>query len=353
MFDRIVLSAQKGHIRPEVRSKLKANGLPSGSYSKPNPYEIDGVRFFIKFLRQDDQIMGNKEFKIEFNGFDVGSFERATALLGQITNLDPLDLSLYSIEMALDLLVPPSAIQPYIVFKNLQRFRRIFKNENRDALVIENHSPESETWQVGDSHKNSLVVYNKRLELIERKNLSEADLNFLPSLTRIEERYGSLYFSKNPVPWRNLANLCSDIQPFSGVSMLYHQTLSPGLDFYSLEGLATFGAITLMRQKNIPAKVILQKLARRSVWEQRLMSWLLQSLSEYYQPPFTRMFNQSVARFFEQRPGPISGLAFSYDGTYVQEIPHEIIRGKKTYPKQPDAEKPNKRKSRGNGDITL
>jgi hypothetical protein len=73
-------------------------------------YEVDGVKFFIKYLRNDDQTMGSRLFKVEFNGFDVGSFSRATAMLAQIVNFNPCDLSLYSIEMALDLLVPPSTI---------------------------------------------------------------------------------------------------------------------------------------------------------------------------------------------------------------------------------------------------
>lgn len=329
MFDRIVLAARHGQIRPEVAATLKAKGLPSPSYSKPYVYEIDGVKFYIKYLREDDQTMGTKNFKIEFNGFDVGSYARAIDMLKQIVSFNPLDLSLYSIEMALDLLVPPTTIQPYIEYKNQQRYRRIYKNRNRDDLVLENHSPESETWEVGDPSRNLLVVYNKRLELMERKHLSEMDLNYLQSLTRIEERYGSLYFSNNQVPWDKLLVWCADTRPFSKVRMLQVPQIPPGLEIYSLEGFAIYGALNFMTQRNIPAKVILQKLSRRPAWEHGLMRWLFRALSEYQAPPFAKMFTQSAARFFEQRPGPISGLAFGYDGSYFQEIPYEIIRGKK------------------------
>ncbi len=330
MFDRIVVSSKRGQIRPEVARTLKAHGLPSHSYSKPHAYEIDGVKFFIKLLRADDQSLGNKSFKIEFNGFDVGSFARATAMLEQIANFHPGDLSLYSIEFALDLLVPPSAIQPFIRYKKLERFRRIYKNQARDDLVIESHSPECETWEVGDPQKNVLVVYNKLLELKERKHLTETDLNFLRALTRIEERYGSLYFSANPVSWYLLPSWYAEIQAFTEVRMLKAHMLPPELEGYSLEGFATYGALKFMRDKNIPADIILQKLSKRPAWEHDLMGWLLKVLAEYLVPPFARMFSQSATRFFDQQTGPMPGLAFSFDGSFCQILPHEIIRGKKS-----------------------
>jgi hypothetical protein len=328
MIDKITLASKRGTIRPEIVKLLVKKGLPSHSYSKAHCCEVSEVEFKFNFLRHDQETLGNKSFKVSVNGFDVGSFARACQLIKQIAEFDPHDLMIDSIELSLDILVTPNAIQHYLVYKNFNAFKRIYRNKINQFLMFENSDPESETWEVGDRTSNSLIVYNKLLELIERKHVPKHLVENISCLTRLEERFGGRYFATNPVNWSDLAEWLEIKKPFEGLQLLNVPMLPPNIDRYSLEAFATYGFLSYMKDKNVPAKMLLQKMARNAPWESAYLDSLLKCFTSYQTPPFSWMFYLSVGRFFTPRTEPLSSLAFSLDGGSHLELPHQIIRGK-------------------------
>jgi hypothetical protein len=337
LIDKITLASKRGIIRPDILTLLVKKGLPSHSYSKAHCCELSGVEFKVNFLRQDQETLGNKSYKISFNGFDAGSYNRADYLLNLVSEFHPDDLMIDSIELALDILAFPNAIQPYMVYKNFNSFSRIYRNNINQFLMFENSDSESETWEVGDRTSNSLIVYNKLLELLERKHVPKHLLEKITCLTRLEERFGSRYFAANPTNWRGLAEWLNKKRPFEGLQLLDVPMLPPNIDRYSLEAFAAYGVFSYMKDKNIPSKMLLQKMARNSPWESAYLSSILKSFTSYKTPPFPWMFYQSVSRFFTPSTEPLSSLAFSLDGRSFWEIPHQIIRGKFKRPRSPES----------------